>query len=493
MIRSILSGVLAIGLGSVVLAQEGAAPLAEVGLQPRITALSENAAGQEFELGLLMSLRAVEKTLQTRYLYGLGDRLGNLPVLRIDLGQRNPASLKAGPEVLAGTVRTMLSDLENARALLDAAEQGSITPFELTLQDIWFDVNRNGARETGEDAMEALAPLLLGRRALRDMEESALLETPLTVRFDQADHAWLTAYTHMLSGVGSLFLAFDPTPILKDLEEGRARLAQAPIIPNTFDPELLKAGIEALNIEKARLDAALKPLEVRERELSDQMRTLRNAKPRDDAAIETLNLEIRRIREEDTGPLRAQTRAIRAEINAAQAKLRGPQPNLFSEFSNDIDAIYVIIAALRQQPDPARITAARDHWLSMIAHNKAFWAALEQETDNEREWIPNSRQTSAIPVVVDAPLIASWQGILEDAESVLEGRLLLPHPLLLAGTGVSLKAYAANPSPINLIDWIHGIGAYKYAARGPMITRQRWLSFQRLTRGNAGGFALFFN
>ena len=129
----------------------------------------------------------------------------------------------------------------------------------------------------------------------------------------------------------------------------------------------------------------------------------------------------------------------------------------------------------------------------MIAQNKVFWAALAQETDNDREWIPNPQQTSALPLRVDGDMAAGWQAILKDAEDLLEGRLLLPHPLLPSDIGINLKAFAEDPAPLDLLNWVHGIGAYPYAAKGPLITRQRWLAFQRLTRGNAAGFALFFN
>ena len=488
--NAILSAVLAVFGASSVAAQTGP-DLAQVGLQSRIDALAQNPERHGFELGMLSALRGIEKTFQTRYEYGLGDRLMALPMLRVQLGPRNPAPKTFAPDTLSQMMRVVLQDMETAREHLDQASQnGAIEPFTLTLQDVWFDVNTNNLRDDGEDAIEALAPFLLGRQALRAMSDE-VLQSPLTVRFDAADHAWLSAYTQMVSGFGSLFLAFDPAPVLQDLADKRAALATAPEILNIFDPEELAARIDALEQEQVVLDEQLAALRDRERRLKDLAKTLREANP--DADHSRMNAEINRIRSLEINPLREQQRIIRAEISAANAKLTRGGASQFNTFRNDVDALYVLLATLRQEPDKAHVAAAHAHWLAMIAQNKVFWAALNQETDNDREWIPNPQQTSALPLAVDADMAEGWQAILKDAEDLLEGRLLLPHPLLPSGTGINLKAFAEDPGPLDLINWVHGIGAYPYAAKGPLITRQRWLAFQRLTRGNAAGFALFFN
>lgn len=490
--RFLISSVLTICMIGAAAAQEAA--LAEVGLQKRIDALSQDAAAHGFELGMLSALRGVERSLQTRFEYGLGDQLMALPMLRMELGARNPRAREFTPETLSQMMRDVLADMQTARGYLQSATRvAEITPFVLTLQDVWFDVNSNGRREAGEDALEALGPLLLGRNMLRDMRESDVLAQPLSVRFDSADHAWLTAYTHMLSGFGALFLAFDPAPVLQDLGDKRAALAAAPEIPNIFDPEALAAEIDTLEQAQVALDASLSELRARERSLKDQLDALRAEEPRDGVAIARISAQINRLRAGEIRPLRAQQRSIRAEIAAANAKLTSGGRGQFDQFRNDVDAIYVLLAALRQQPDAALISQTRAHWLAMIAQNKVFWAALAAETDNDREWIPNPAQSSALPVRVDANMARGWQAILQDAEDLLEGRLLLPHPLLPGDMGISLKAYAENPGSLDVIDWFQGIGAYPYAAKGPLITRQRWLAFQRLTGGNAAGFALFFN
>lgn len=496
MFRFGLTAAVGVLIGTAALGQTQDAKLAEVSLERRIAALSANPGDHQFELGALTTLRAVEKSLQTRYEYGLGDRLNTLPMMRLNMPQINRAPKRPQADTLSGLFKTLLQDLDDARGYLEAAATSEdITPFELTLQDVWFDVNANGQRDEGEAATESLLPLLMGRRAMRDMGTGGLLDTPITVRFDVSDHAWLTAYTHMLSGAGNLFLAFDPTPVINRLNAGRADLAFAPTIPSTYDKAALTSQIEELKAEQERIKAAHEPLLAEQARLRAELRELKNVKKadRDTAQIDAVQQQYNAVINGEARRLQQQKRFIRTEIRAAEAKIKAPRPGIGAQFSREIDTIYTVLAALRQQPDKARITATRDHWRSMIAQNRDFWAALELETDNDREWIPNPRQTSVLPVVVDADIIAAWQAILADAEDVLEGRLLLPHPLLPEGQGINVAAYFEDPTPIELLDWVHGIGVYPFVAKGPIVTRQRWLAFQRLTAGNAGGFALFFN
>lgn len=487
-------------------AAQNAPTLAQDGLQPRIDHLSQTDAANGFELGLLQTLRAVEKTLQTRYDFGLWQDNAMLPVLRLGAAlSRNPAPQPSGPETLSEIMAQFITDMSTARATLDRAEKAGIAPFDLTLTDIWFDVNGNGVRDRGEGAAQILGPVVIGRQAMAEFERSATDDAPLTIRFDDADHAWLTAYTHMLSGFGNLFLAFDPEPILRDLATARRKLENAPEIPNYFDQDALAAEIATLEQEKNRIEEQANALQAQSDSLLEEQRDLRDKlaesgededKSGIEARIADLQAEISALRPLQREAFQAR-RLIRNEIRSARAKLAPSDDGDLQRMANSqmtsIDALYVILAAIQQQPDPVRIRAAHADWTAMIAHNRTFWARVAQETDDDREWIPNATQTSALGIEVPARVAEGWQKILADAEAVLEGRLLVPHPLLPPGHGIDLSAYVADPAPLDLTRWVHGIGAYPYAAKGPRITAQSWQAFQRLTQGNAAGFALFLN
>jgi len=87
----------------------------------------------------------------------------------------------------------------------------------------------------------------------------------------------------------------------------------------------------------------------------------------------------------------------------------------------------------------------------------------------------------------------TWQSILTEGEALLEGKLLIPHPLLPQGYGISLKLFAENPAPLELVGTVHGRSLYPFAAKGPTLSDINSSRFSRLTGGNAGGFALWFN
>lgn len=479
-------------------------PLAQFGLEKSIAQLAADPA-HGFEAGMLMTLRAVEKTLQARYEYGLGDRLSGMPLLRLNTGKiRNPSPKASSPETLSVIINSFVDDISQARTTLKNADTAGIKPFEMALQDIWFDINANGTREDGEDAVAALGPVVLGARDYRKFSASAAEMPTLSVRFDAADHAWLSAYTNMLSGIGNLFLAFDPEPVLRDLANERAALADAPQIPNIYDPELVKAEISALTAEKEALDSRQKELTALVNPIRKEIRDLKNAKKSaiGDTQKDALQASID-LKQADLAPLQAERntvlqsiRFLRNEIRSARFKLPdAPNPvrRTLADQQTAIDAIYVTIKALAQDPDASRIRAAHADLRAMIQHNRIFWDLLTKETDNDREWIPNSTQQSVVPFNIPPQLAEGWQKILADVEATLEGDLLIHHPLLPDGYGISLPAYVANPAPLDLIGWIHGIDAYKYAAKGPRLTGQSWQAFQRLTSGNGRGFALFLN
>lgn len=475
--------------------------LAQDGLEKTIAQLSTDPAAHGFEIGMLQTLRAIERTMQVRYEYGLGDRITGLPVMRLSTGGILTPPLK---ESTLGTFSIIIDgfvgDMAQARATLANAQTAGIIPFEMVLQDIWFDINANGTREETESALAALGPVVLGAWEYREFLKSGQQTSPLAIRFDEADHAWLMAYTHMLSGFGNLFMAFDPEPVLRDLADKRASLADAPEISNVYDLDAVKAKIAELKAELEVIDkkddeliGRIRPIYKALSELRKKLRLTDNEKEK--AAIQA---EIDR-RQPELDALRAlqqESGLIRNEIRAAKFKLPGgsvPSQVFSGSNQTEIDELYVAIKALAQEPDPARIRAAHDNLRAMIHHNRIFWERLGNETDNNHEWIPNPSQESSMPFNIPPRLAEGWKTILKDVEATLEGKLLIHHPLLPDGYGISLPAYVADPSALDLIGWIHGIDAYRYAAKGPRLTEQSWQAFQHLISGNAGGFALFLN
>lgn len=142
--------------------------------------------------------------------------------------------------------------------------------------------------------------------------------------------------------------------------------------------------------------------------------------------------------------------------------------------------------------EPDRMATARVHLKEMIALSRQSWDAIEAETDDDREWIPNARQTSPFTsLVVDQERIAAWRQVLDEADAVLDGDKLVPHWRL--EQGINLRRVFEEPEPFDLVLWITGPAALPYLEDGPISTSDEWARLTAAFRGSFGLFALWVN
>jgi hypothetical protein len=368
----------------------------------RVKALPEPAPEEVFAIGGLAFLGAVERALQLQWRTGADQAAGNagdtlgLPFLRLPVPP-NPA-----PEPFQGALISQLftdidADMTAARTALATLPEGADFGMELTFSDLWFDINLNGAREPEEDALTILGPQLMGWM-WQNPDPAA---PPLTIRFDAADAAWLTAYTHVLSGVANTILAYDPAASIDRVIAARAALKVADPSPDDYS-----------------FDAS------------------------------------------------------------------------FGQF---LDAFAMLEGAVNQTPDAARAKAAKEHFLAMIAENRRFWSLVAAETDNDREWVPNDKQTSALGIVLPPGTGDTWLGVLADGEALLQGRILIPYWRGPEGQGINLGRMFDEPAPISITGWVQGWAAVPYLEQGPAINDTSLRQFEALMGGNAGLMMVFLN
>lgn len=393
----------ALALATPLAAQDLSHEIGTNGIAPtlaRLTAQPEPALEDLFAIGGLQFLRGIERALQLQWKTGMDQAAGDvgsalgIPLLRLPLPP-NPA-----PDPFQGALITQLfadldADMTAARAALSTLPEGEEFGLELSFSDLWFDVNANGARDPNEEALLLLGPQLLGWQ----WQEPDPATPPLTIRFDAADAAWLTAYTHVLSGVANTILAYDPAASIDRVLATRAAfgLTPAPEYPSYFD------------------------------------------------------------------------------------------------FETFADAFAMLEGAVNQTPDPARAKAAKDHYLAMIAENRRFWAAVALETDNDREWLPNDAQTSALGITLPTGTGDTWLGVLADGEALLQGRLLVPYWRGQAGQGLNLGRMFDEPAPISITGWIQGWAAVPYLEPGPVIDSASFRRFEALMGGDAGLMMVWLN
>ena len=347
-----------------------------------------------FALAGLRFLGGVEAALQLRWQTGIRSDWSELPILRLPIPE-NPAARPFVPADFTALLTGLDADMDNARAAL--TELGD-QPFalDLRLADLWFDINMNGTRDEGEDVASVAGLTLGGGRMI------AVPVADPVIRFDTADAAWLTAYTHFLSGFVSTALAYDPEPAIQRVMDS-------------------SAAIYALW--------------------------------------------------GDT-----------------------PPPNTMDMmFGRQVDRVAMVLFALSKTPDKTLAMDAHGHFLSMIEENRRFWSLVGLEDDNDREWVPNDRQTSGLGLNVPPGTGERWQAVLADAEALLKGEALIPHWRFGAEAGINLKKAFENPPAVDLVTWIQGEGLLPYAEKGRRISTDAWNDFERLVSGDAILFAVFLN
>jgi hypothetical protein len=117
----------------------------------------------------------------------------------------------------------------------------------------------------------------------------------------------------------------------------------------------------------------------------------------------------------------------------------------------------------------------------MIAHSRLVWEYATGETDHDREWIPNAKQTSLTPLTVNQALIDAWAVFLDEAEAVLNGEKLLPHWRVSGARGINLKRVFTEPRRFDFVLWLQG-AAGASAHRSGLPERQVQRGFDDLIK-----------
>jgi hypothetical protein len=166
------------------------------------------------------------------------------------------------------------------------------------------------------------------------------------------------------------------------------------------------------------------------------------------------------------------------------------------QFGNNTD-IVDLIATLHLVRLPVmeteRMKVALGHLEQMLALSRESWRFIQQETDDDREWVPNANQHSVLGIPVTKEMIASWLDFIDEAESLLAGKRLVPFWRGNDGAGVNLRRVFTEPRPFDLVLWVQGTAAAPYLEHGPLTRADVWSRLTRVFGGQFIGFAVWFN
>lgn len=144
--------------------------------------------------------------------------------------------------------------------------------------------------------------------------------------------------------------------------------------------------------------------------------------------------------------------------------------------------------------EPQRLTAALENLQTVTALSRQSWKLILAETDNDREWLPNPKQTGVIPnAVVTQPMIDSWLNFLDEADNLLTGKKLIPFWRNNEVRGINLNKVFTQPSRFDLILWVQGSAVAPYLELGEKTDVEVWQRLLEVFRGQLFQFGAWFN
>ncbi len=198
--------------------------------------------------------------------------------------------------------------------------------------------------------------------------------------------------------------------------------------------------------------------------------------------------------------------SVHSPYDFLQAEGTGPFNGFNSQ--NILDVIALIHTVDYECIEPERMKVALGHLESVISLSRESWKLINAETDNDREWLPNPRQTAALGEMrVTQQNLLGWQAFLDEADAILQGKKLLPfwrgieggamffdgdfpeHPEL----GINVRKVFLEPARLDLVLWLQGTGLQPFLEKGERTDAGAWRRIINAFDGNFFLFMVWFN
>lgn len=166
------------------------------------------------------------------------------------------------------------------------------------------------------------------------------------------------------------------------------------------------------------------------------------------------------------------------------------------DYSNNFE-FFDLIAAIHLSKfplvEPQRMTTVLNHMKSVIRLSRESWKSILAETDRDREWLPNPKQTSVIPNVrVTDEMLKSWFKSLDETGLILEGKKNLPFWRDSKLT-INFAKIFTEPRAFDLVSWVQGTAATPYLEKGKVTDIRVWNEMLDAFGANLFNFVVWFN
>ena len=176
-----------------------------------------------------------------------------------------------------------------------------------------------------------------------------------------------------------------------------------------------------------------------------------------------------------------------------QAFTRGGMLALDPESDSAIaDAIALIHTLNWPVIERERLQRVLERGKTVTALSRQNWDAILAETDDDRELVPNPRQTALVPDgQVTDEMVAAWRATLDTLDRILAGELLIPHWRFKQG--FDLKAYFETAERTDFVMILTGYGALPFLKDGPIASAEDFAAANSVFGDNLLGYAFWFN
>ena len=170
-----------------------------------------------------------------------------------------------------------------------------------------------------------------------------------------------------------------------------------------------------------------------------------------------------------------------------------------------VDAIAMIHSINYECTEPARMKTALTHLEQVIDLSRKSWSLINQEKDDDEEWLPNQNQKSVVMGMrVTREMQGGWTLFLDEMEAILQGKKLAPFwrgvkvqpgfaMPINRELGINVRKIFTEPRRFDLVLAMQGTGLAPYVEKGSITRDETWNNITAAFRGNFMFFMVWSN